>query len=94
MLAPEVTSRFIATLSQRRDRQPSPLANGVLSDRELDVTRLIAKGLSNAEIARELYISIETAKTYVSRILVKLHVRDRTQLVILAHEAGLLRDNR
>lgn len=94
MLAPEVTSRFIANLSQRRDRQPSPLANGVLSERELDVTRLIARGLSNAEIAGELYISTETAKTYVSRILVKLHVRDRTQLAILAHEAGLLRGNR
>ena len=94
MLAPEVTARLIAGLSTRKTTQPSPFTNGVLSDRELEVTRLVARGLSNAEIASELYISTETAKTYVIRILVKLRVRDRTQLAVLAHEAGLLRSER
>jgi len=65
----------------------------VLSPRELEVTRLVAQGLSNAEIGAELFISAETAKTYVSRILTKYGVRDRTQLAVHAHEAGLLRRN-
>lgn len=94
MLAPEVTSRLIAGLSAPKHAEPSPLAQGVLSGRELEVTRLVARGLSNAEIGDRLFISRETAKTYVSRILVKLQVRDRTQLAVLAHEAGLLREDR
>jgi DNA-binding NarL/FixJ family response regulator len=93
MLAPEITARMIAAqdLNTPRDSQRSPLADGVLSRRELQVTRLVAQGLSNAEIGAELFISAETAKTYVSRILTKYGVRDRTQLAVLAHEAGLLR---
>jgi DNA-binding NarL/FixJ family response regulator len=93
MLAPEVTARLIAANHVRSNPSPSssPLAAGVLSPRELQVTRLVAQGLSNAEIGAELFISTETAKTYVSRILTKYGVRDRTQLAVLAHQAGLLR---
>lgn len=93
MLAPEVTARMIAANHLRSNPSPSssPLAAGVLSPRELQVTRLVAQGLSNAEIGAELFISTETAKTYVSRILTKYGVRDRTQLAVLAHQAGLLR---
>lgn len=94
-LAPEVTARMIAALDLGTPRvaSRSPLAAGVLSPRELEVTRLVARGLTNAEIGAELFLSAETAKTYVSRILTKYGVRDRTQLAVLAHEAGLLRGN-
>jgi DNA-binding NarL/FixJ family response regulator len=93
MLAPEVTARMIAAnhLGGAPVTSSSPLADGVLSPRELQVTRLVAQGMSNAEIGAELFISPETAKTYVSRILTKYGVRDRTQLAVLAHQAGLLR---
>lgn len=90
MLAPEITSRLMARFSARRE--PGPVAFGIdtLTPRELEVTKLVARGMSNAEIAAELYLSRETAKTYVSRILLKLELRDRTQLAVRAHEAGIL----
>lgn len=95
MLAPEVTARLITEISGRRPARRSPLgSSGMLSERELDVVRLIADGYSNGEIAARLFLSPETVKTYVSRLLLKLRVRDRTQLAILAHEAGLLREQR
>jgi DNA-binding NarL/FixJ family response regulator len=61
-----------------------------LSERELEVLRLLGTGESNAELARQLYVSEATVKTYVSRLLTKLNLANRTQAAILAHEAGLL----
>jgi DNA-binding NarL/FixJ family response regulator len=69
-----------------RPAPPKELAD--LSDRERDVFRLVARGLSNAEIARELYISETTVKTHVTHILQKLDLRDRVQAVVLAYQTG------
>lgn len=90
MLAPEVTSRLMARFSARREPDPGAFEKSALTPRELEVTKLVARGMSNAEIAAQLYVSRETAKTYVSRILLKLGLRDRTQLAVRAHEAGIL----
>ncbi|WP_433012807.1 response regulator transcription factor [Kribbella sp. CA-294648] len=85
MLAPEVTRRMIAGFAARRPR-PDPFA--ALTERERDVVGAIVRGLSNEEIADDLFLSKATVKTYLSRLFVKLGVRDRTQLVILAYESG------
>ena len=92
MLAPEVTrrviERFAATAS---DRKPTPTdAVGDLSEREVEVLRLMARGLSNQEIAAELFVSGTTVKTHVSHILTKLGVRDRVQAVVEAYESGIV----
>jgi DNA-binding NarL/FixJ family response regulator len=87
LLAPAVTRRVVeqfAALPARRD----PPDN--LSPRELEVLRLVARGCSNAEIARELYVGESTAKTHVSSILGKLGLRDRIQAVIYAYESGVV----
>jgi DNA-binding NarL/FixJ family response regulator len=91
MLAPAITRRLIEDFCARPDPS-SPLAGaGKLSDRELDVVRRIARGLSNAEIAAELYLSETTIKSHVARILAKLQLRDRVQITVLAYESGLVR---
>jgi DNA-binding NarL/FixJ family response regulator len=91
LLAPSVTRRLI----ERFAAQPSAAAHpstalSQLTERESEVLALVARGLSNAEIANHLYISLFTAKTHVSRILTKLDARDRAQLVMLAYETGLV----
>jgi DNA-binding NarL/FixJ family response regulator len=90
LIAPSVTRRLIAEFAARRDpAQPSP-ALAALTDREREILRLVAQGLSNAEIAGRLVISPLTAKTHVSNVLRKLDCRDRAGLVALAYESGLV----
>jgi DNA-binding NarL/FixJ family response regulator len=91
LLAPSVTRRLIAHFTSRA-RAPSTAHRGLeeLTEREREVLSLVAHGLSNAELAEMLHVSLPTAKTHVSRILTKLGARDRTQLVILAYELGLV----
>jgi DNA-binding NarL/FixJ family response regulator len=93
LLAPEVTRRVVEAAAGRlrppADREHTDrLAD--LTDRERDVLRLLGRGLSNAEIARELYVGEATVKTHVSRVLLKLDLRDRVQAVVFAYEAGLV----
>ncbi|TVT26435.1 response regulator transcription factor [Amycolatopsis rhizosphaerae] len=89
MLAPEVTRRVIADFAARRVRRaPARARFDGLTGRERDVVAAIVRGLSNDEIAADLFLSLATVKTYLSRLFAKLGVRDRTQLVILAYESG------
>jgi DNA-binding NarL/FixJ family response regulator len=90
LLAPSVTRRLIAEFA-RTPAAPKtdPAALAALTEREREVVALVARGLSNAEIAQELYISPATAKTHVSRAMLKLGARDRAQLVVMAFESGL-----
>jgi DNA-binding NarL/FixJ family response regulator len=92
LLAPSVTRLLVQEFARRPTRsglRPEGLTQ--LTERERDVLVLVAQGLSNAEIAQQLVISAATAKTHVSRILTKLGVRDRAQLVVVAYESGLVR---
>lgn len=88
LLSPAITKRVIKQFT-RMPRPEPPRQLEELTERELDVFRLVARGLSNAEIARELYISDTTVKTHITHILMKLNLRDRVQAVVLAHETGL-----
>jgi DNA-binding NarL/FixJ family response regulator len=91
LLSPSVTRRLIAELVRRPGAAPSPgPALDVLTEREREVLALVGGGLSNAEIAAELVISVATARTHVSRAMTKLHARDRAQLVVAAYESGLV----
>jgi DNA-binding NarL/FixJ family response regulator len=90
LLAPSVTKRLIAEFAARPDPQAPPDRLAELTEREGEVLRLVAAGLSNADIARRLVISPLTAKTHVARILAKLGCHDRAQLVALAYETGLV----
>jgi len=91
LLAPSVTRRLIAEFARRPEPSAvTPAALAALTDREREVLALVARGLSNAEIAELLVVSGATAKTHVSRVLAKLGARDRAQLVMLAYEAGLV----
>ncbi|MFI5915983.1 response regulator [Dactylosporangium sp. NPDC051541] len=91
-LAPEVTARLVRQFAP--PAQPHPFAAGVLSARELQVVRLVARGMSNQQIADELRLSLETVRTYLRRLFAKLGVNDRTHLAVLAHTAGLLHEPR
>ena len=88
LLSPSVTTRVIARFTRIPHQDPPPEL-GDLTDRELDVFRLLARGLSNAEIGQELFISETTVKTHVTHILQKLGLRDRVQAVVLAYQTGL-----
>jgi len=91
LLAPSITRRLISHFTERASapaRLPSGLAE--LTEREREVLSLVARGLSNVELAESLHVSVPTAKTHVSRVLAKLGARDRTQLVIIAYESGLV----
>jgi DNA-binding NarL/FixJ family response regulator len=90
LLAPSVTRRLIDAMVRAGRRQvPPPAELDELTPRELEVLRLVAQGLSNAEIAELLVVEETTVKTHVSRLLGKLGLRDRTQAVVLAYETGL-----
>jgi len=91
LLAPSVTRRLIAHFAAGT-RVPGRVFQGLaeLTEREREVLSLVARGLSNAELAETLHVSLPTAKTHVSRILTKLGARDRTQLVVIAYESGLV----
>ncbi|MFD3499221.1 response regulator [Streptomyces sp. NPDC058676] len=90
LIAPAVTRRLIAEFAGRvKQPDPSPRLNA-LTEREREVMGLVGAGLTNDEIAQRLVLSPSTAKTHVSRIMTKLDVRDRTQLVILAYESGMI----
>ena len=91
LLSPSATRRLIGEFAARAKEPPSSTALGELTDREREVMALAATGLSNAQIATRLVVSVATAKTHVSRAMVKLGVRDRAQLVVLAYETGLVR---
>lgn len=91
LFAPSVTRRLIEDFARRDAGRPAPPALDALTAREADVLRLIARGRSNQEIAGELVLSEHTVKTHVASILRKLGLRDRTQAVIAAYEAGLVR---
>ena len=88
LLSPSVTRRVIKQFTRLHHQAP-PKAVDTLTGRELDVFRLITRGLSNAEIGQELFISDTTVKTHVTRLLQKLGLRDRAQAIVLAYQTGL-----
>lgn len=88
LIAPSVTRRLISEFASRPESSDVKGLDA-LTDREVEVLTKLAKGLSNAEIAEELYVSEATVKTHVSHILTKLHLRDRVQAVVAAYESGL-----
>ncbi|PZT76475.1 MULTISPECIES: response regulator [unclassified Streptomyces] len=95
LIAPAVTRRLIREFAARPVASPSPPAPlAAITEREREVLVLVGGGLSNAEIAERLVISVATAKTYLTRLLAKLGARDRVQLVIMAYEAGLVSPGR
>ena len=91
LLSPSVTRRLIAEFAVRAKTPPPASTLDVLTEREREVVALAASGLSNEEIAARLVVSPATAKTHVSRAMVKLGARDRAQLVVIAYESGLVR---
>ena len=91
LLSPSITRHLIEEFVRRpQTGRTVPPSLDALTDREVEVLELVARGLSNAEIAQRLYVSPATAKTHVARLLMKLNARDRAQLIILAYESGLV----
>jgi DNA-binding NarL/FixJ family response regulator len=90
LLAPSITRRLIEEFAAARAPATRPSGIDDLTPRELEVFLLLATGLNNAEIARQLYVGETTVKTHVTRILMKLGVRDRVQAVVLAYESGII----
>jgi DNA-binding NarL/FixJ family response regulator len=90
LLAPSITSKLIADYAARPAPRDTSAVLSPLTERELGVMRLVATGLSNAEIAGQLFLSEQTVKTHVSRVLGKLGLRDRTHIVVAAYESGLV----
>jgi DNA-binding NarL/FixJ family response regulator len=91
LLSPGVTRRLIAEVACRAKEPPPPASLDALTERERELTGLVAAGLSNDQIAERLVLSPATVKTHVNRAMVKLGARDRAQLVVFAYEAGLVR---
>ncbi len=91
LLSPGVTRRLLAEYASRARTAPPTTRLDQLTEREREIVALVAEGLSNDDIAGRLHLSPATAKTHVSRAMVKLGVRDRAQLVVLAYECGLVR---
>jgi DNA-binding NarL/FixJ family response regulator len=94
LLAPTVTRRLLDRFARTLSSEKAPPSLEVLTARELEILRLLAGGLSNAEIAEQLVVSEATVKTHVSSILRKLGLRDRVQAVVLAYDAGLVQPSR
>ncbi len=90
LLAPSVTRRLVAYFARQGAPPKRRSELDRLTEREREVLLLVARGLSNAELAKVLYVSLPTAKTHVSRVLSKLGARDRSQLVVIAYESGLV----
>jgi DNA-binding NarL/FixJ family response regulator len=90
LLSPSVTRRLIAEFAARSARREPGVRLDELTEREREVMALVGEGLSNEEIAERLFISIATARTHVSRAMLKLNARDRAQMVVFAYESGLV----
>jgi DNA-binding NarL/FixJ family response regulator len=90
LLAPAITRRLVERFARRSDTTVTHRDLSTLTPRELDVLRMLARGLSNAELAAHLHLSEATVKTHVARILAKLGLRDRVQAVVVAYETGLV----
>lgn len=91
LLSPSITRHLIEEYVRRPDPSSAPAVRlGSLTDREIEVLALVAKGWSNVEIAHHLHVTPSTAKTHLSRLLMKLDARDRAQLIVMAYESGLV----
>ncbi|OEV03268.1 response regulator [Streptomyces oceani] len=95
MLAPSITRRLLDKYAGQlpSNEEPVPDTLGTLTEREVEVLKLVARGLSNAEIAADLFVSETTVKTHVGHVLTKLDLRDRVQAAVYAYESGLVRPN-
>jgi DNA-binding NarL/FixJ family response regulator len=91
LLSPAVTKRLVETFARMPAPGEAPRRLAALTDREVEVLTFVARGLSNTEIAAQMFLSLSTVKTHVTRILAKLGLRDRIQAVVLAYETGLVR---